>query len=181
MASARLTLSRVIKKESTYGDHRKTTGTGRSSQPASSPGSPHAGAAWHPHAHRLAGLYPDVFRHLFSSTARHRYPDIPLSVVFQLVYQRDHRDAPGTCSAYQAVTWRWGSHLLIPGTDCLSARSCTDGHLHRFSPGRRACGRAGTGKNGGCNNLLCAACPMDSGPVRDLHRSCLFSACCLIG
>jgi hypothetical protein len=56
MTSAHLTLSRVIKKESTYGDHRKTPGTGRSSQPTSSPGSPHAGAAWHPHAHRLAGL-----------------------------------------------------------------------------------------------------------------------------
>src|SRR5258708_1738535 len=114
---------------------------------------------------------------LARTVARHRCPDASLSVVLELVHQRAHRHASGPCSAHPVVTGRWGCHLLLPGSDCLSIRERPDGYLPGFSSGRGACGRAGNGQNGCGTRLLCATDPVDAATVRDLHSPCLLCAC----
>src|SRR5712692_10622447 len=114
---------------------------------------------------------------LARAVARHRCPDVFLSVVFQLTHLWDHHDASGTRHAHHVVTGRWGSLLLLPCTDCLAVRGHTVSHLHRISSRHSASGRSGYCKNGCGTRLLCAAYTVDAALVCDLHHSCLLSAC----
>src|SRR5260370_14285249 len=114
---------------------------------------------------------------LARAVTRHRCPDVSFSVVFQLTHLWHHRNVPGTRHAHYVVAGRWGYHLLLPGTDRLSVRRHTAGHLHRFSSGHSAFGCSGNRKKRGSARLLCATYPVDAATVRDLHHPCLLSAC----